>query len=65
MTDTKREVTTEELTDLQHEAFILGQATGMLLKYGYKELATQVYTTAYAIINDPKLRVEEGTDVGQ
>jgi hypothetical protein len=65
MTDTKREITTDELTSLQHEAFVLGQATGMLLKYGYKELATQVYTAAYAIINDTKLRVEEGTDVGQ
>lgn len=46
----KREITIEELESLQHEAFVLGQATGLLLKYGHKELATQLYNTASKIM---------------
>lgn len=50
-TTDKREITAEELESLQHEAFVLGQATGMLLKYGYKELATKLYNAASKIMS--------------
>ena len=47
----KRGITEEELESLQHEAFVLGQTTGLLLKYGYKPLATQLYNAAQKIMD--------------
>ena len=62
MTTEKREITTDELESIQHEAFVLGQATGMLMKYGYKDLAVQLYNTATKIFDDKR---KEGDDAGK
>jgi hypothetical protein len=47
-------INAEYLESIQHEAFVLGQATGMLSKHGYKELAVQLYTAAYEIMEKQK-----------
>lgn len=39
-----------DIEAVQVEAFALGQSTGILLKYGYKDLAAELYKAAYDIM---------------
>lgn len=60
--------TSNDLESIQHESWVLGQATGLLLKYGYKNLATEVYTTALAIFKakqDEQLKKEANRAVSK